>query len=184
MSFELWHYVVWLGEYEHSRKIYCIYLWDEGWSIFPLTVGNHLPDCMPSCPIKLQNFCMSLTKYLQFTYFSLSCYKKRATDFVSWTTEFIAVFTWNQPLDQVLSHSNPFHIFTVYFFSVLRKSPTDMCDMCTCTYSALHLCRCCSKMEQLFLQAVTAEIQRTGVEETVFEKVYVQLKTLCTFDGK
>jgi hypothetical protein len=39
-------------------------------------------------------------------------------------------------------------------------------------------------MEQLFLQAVTAEIQRTGVEETVFEKVYVQLKTLCTFDGK
>ena len=59
-----------------------------------------------------------------------------------------------------------------------------MCDMCTCNYSALHLCRCCSKMEQLFLQAVAAEIQRTGVEETVFEKVYVQLKTVCTFDGK
>jgi hypothetical protein len=39
-------------------------------------------------------------------------------------------------------------------------------------------------MEQLFLQAVTAEIQRTGVEETVFEKVYVQLKTLCILDGK
>ena len=39
-------------------------------------------------------------------------------------------------------------------------------------------------MEQLFLQAVTAEIQRTGVEETVFEQVYAQLKTLCTFDGK
>ena len=39
-------------------------------------------------------------------------------------------------------------------------------------------------MEQLFLRAVTAEIQRTGVEETVFEKVFVQLKTLCTFDGK
>jgi origin recognition complex subunit 1 len=54
----------------------------------------------------------------------------------------------------------------------------------THNYSALHLCRCCSKMEQLFLQAVTAEIQRTGVEETVFEQVYVQLRTLCTFDGK
>ena len=51
-------------------------------------------------------------------------------------------------------------------------------------YSTLYLCRYCSKMEQLFLQAVTAEIQRTGVEETVFEKVYVQLKTLCIFDGK
>jgi hypothetical protein len=39
-------------------------------------------------------------------------------------------------------------------------------------------------MEQLFLQAVAAEIQRTGVEETVFEKVFIQLKTLCIFDGK
>jgi hypothetical protein len=39
-------------------------------------------------------------------------------------------------------------------------------------------------MEQLFLQAVAAEIQRTGVEETIFEKAYVQLKTLCIFDGK
>ena len=57
-----------------------------------------------------------------------------------------------------------------------------VCGVFVC--SALHLCRCCSKMEQLFLQAVTAEIQRTGVEETVFEKVYVQLKTLCVFDGK
>lgn len=47
-----------------------------------------------------------------------------------------------------------------------------------------YLCRYCSKMEQLFLQAVAAEIQRTGVEETVFENVYVQLKTLCIFDGK
>jgi hypothetical protein len=47
-----------------------------------------------------------------------------------------------------------------------------------------YLFRYCSKMEQLFLQAVAAEIQRTGVEETIFEKVYVQLKTLCIFDGK
>ncbi|XP_023727767.1 origin recognition complex subunit 1 isoform X2 [Cryptotermes secundus] len=43
--------------------------------------------------------------------------------------------------------------------------------------------RYCSKMEQLFLQAVAAEIQRTGVEETIFENVYIQLKTLCVFDG-
>ncbi|XP_069683029.1 origin recognition complex subunit 1 [Periplaneta americana] len=41
----------------------------------------------------------------------------------------------------------------------------------------------CSKMEQLFLQAVAAEVQRTGVEETVFEKVFIQLRTLCVFDG-
>jgi len=39
-------------------------------------------------------------------------------------------------------------------------------------------------MEQLFLQAVMAEVQRTGVEETVFEKVYHQLIALCVFDGK
>jgi origin recognition complex subunit 1 len=51
------------------------------------------------------------------------------------------------------------------------------------TSTKVQAIRCCSKMEQLFLQAVAAEIQRTGVEETVFEKVYVQLKTVCTFDG-
>ena len=39
-------------------------------------------------------------------------------------------------------------------------------------------------MEQLFLQAVAAEVQRTGVEETSFNKVYEQLRTLCTFDGR
>lgn len=51
-------------------------------------------------------------------------------------------------------------------------------------YLVSYLCRYCSRMEQLFLQAVAAEIQRTGVEETIFENVYVQLKTLCVFDGK
>ena len=117
-SFKLWHYLVWLGEYEHSRRTYCFYLRDEDWSSFPLTVGNHLPDCMSSCPIRMQNFCMSLTKYLQFTYFSLSCYKKMSNRSFSWNTQFITVFTWNQPMDQMLSHSNPFHIFTVYFFSI------------------------------------------------------------------
>ncbi|KAJ9601789.1 hypothetical protein L9F63_000081 [Diploptera punctata] len=43
--------------------------------------------------------------------------------------------------------------------------------------------RYCSKIEQLFLSAVAAEVQRTGVEETSFHKVYMQLRSLCTFDG-
>nr|CAD7586794.1 unnamed protein product [Timema genevievae] len=41
----------------------------------------------------------------------------------------------------------------------------------------------CSLLEQKFLQAVAAEISRTGIEETVFNKVYQQLSTLCVFDG-
>nr|CAD7397707.1 unnamed protein product [Timema poppensis] len=41
----------------------------------------------------------------------------------------------------------------------------------------------CSVLEQKFLQAVAAEISRTGIEETVFNKVYQQLSTLCVFDG-
>ena len=84
----------------------------------------------------------------------------------------------------LFGHKHTLVCVCVCVCSLCPCSLTDTCDMFTCNYSALHLCRCCSKMEQLFLQAVTAEIQRTGVEETVFEKVYVQLKTLCTFDGK
>ncbi|XP_020297700.1 origin recognition complex subunit 1 [Pseudomyrmex gracilis] len=41
----------------------------------------------------------------------------------------------------------------------------------------------CSKFEQLFLQAVHAEVTRTGVEEVSFQNVYRQLEFLCTFDG-
>lgn len=41
----------------------------------------------------------------------------------------------------------------------------------------------CSKMEQVFLQAVCAEVTRTGVEEVCFKNVYKQFESLCCFDG-
>ncbi|XP_057333288.1 origin recognition complex subunit 1 [Microplitis mediator] len=41
----------------------------------------------------------------------------------------------------------------------------------------------CSEMERVFLQAVCAEITRTGVEETTFINVYKQLEALCSFEG-
>ncbi|XP_012288625.1 origin recognition complex subunit 1 isoform X2 [Orussus abietinus] len=41
----------------------------------------------------------------------------------------------------------------------------------------------CSEMEKTFLQAVCAEVTRTGVEETSFINVYKQLEALCSFDG-
>ncbi|KAG8038113.1 hypothetical protein G9C98_006438 [Cotesia typhae] len=41
----------------------------------------------------------------------------------------------------------------------------------------------CSEMERVFLQAVCAEITRTGVEETTFINVYKQLDALCSFEG-
>lgn len=41
----------------------------------------------------------------------------------------------------------------------------------------------CSKMEQLFLQAIVAEVTRTGVEETLFMGVYAQIETIAAFMG-
>ncbi|EDW02590.1 origin recognition complex subunit 1 [Drosophila grimshawi] len=41
----------------------------------------------------------------------------------------------------------------------------------------------CSRLEQMFLQAVAAEVTRTGVEETTFMGVYTQLETIVTFMG-
>ncbi|XP_034951202.1 origin recognition complex subunit 1 [Chelonus insularis] len=43
--------------------------------------------------------------------------------------------------------------------------------------------KCCSEMEKVFLQAVCAEIKRTGVEETIFKNVYKQIEALCSFEG-
>ncbi|XP_058059448.1 origin recognition complex subunit 1 [Anopheles bellator] len=43
--------------------------------------------------------------------------------------------------------------------------------------------RSCSSMEQLFLQAVTAEVARTGIEECNFLGVYAQFETLAAFSG-
>jgi origin recognition complex subunit 1 len=43
--------------------------------------------------------------------------------------------------------------------------------------------RHCSKFEQIFLQAVCAEVTRTGVEEVCFQNVYKQFESLCAFDG-
>lgn len=41
----------------------------------------------------------------------------------------------------------------------------------------------CSRLEQLFLQAVTAEVTRTGIEECSFLGVYSQFEALAAFDG-
>lgn len=41
----------------------------------------------------------------------------------------------------------------------------------------------CSKMEQIFLQAVSSEIMRTSIEEVYFKDAYKQLESLCSFDG-
>ncbi|EFN83643.1 Origin recognition complex subunit 1 [Harpegnathos saltator] len=41
----------------------------------------------------------------------------------------------------------------------------------------------CSKMEQIFLQAVCVEVTRIGVEEVCFKNVYKQFESLCCFDG-
>ncbi|XP_064479532.1 origin recognition complex subunit 1-like isoform X2 [Ornithodoros turicata] len=43
--------------------------------------------------------------------------------------------------------------------------------------------RCLSVHEQLFLRAVAAEFQRTGVEEATFSKVFQQHRTLCRLEG-
>lgn len=39
----------------------------------------------------------------------------------------------------------------------------------------------CSKLEQIFLQAVAAEVSRTGVEETTFMGVYSQFEAITAF---
>ncbi|XP_043672697.1 origin recognition complex subunit 1 [Vespula pensylvanica] len=41
----------------------------------------------------------------------------------------------------------------------------------------------CSQMEQMFLQAVSAEVTRTGIEEACFKSVYNQLRSMCCFEG-
>ncbi|KOC59201.1 Origin recognition complex subunit 1 [Habropoda laboriosa] len=41
----------------------------------------------------------------------------------------------------------------------------------------------CSKMEKMFLQAVSAEVVRTSIEEVYFKDAYKQLESLCFFDG-
>ncbi|CAK9807500.1 Origin recognition complex subunit 1 [Anthophora quadrimaculata] len=41
----------------------------------------------------------------------------------------------------------------------------------------------CSKMEKIFLQAVSVEVVRTSIEEVYFKDAYKQLESLCSFDG-
>lgn len=43
--------------------------------------------------------------------------------------------------------------------------------------------RHCSRLEKLILQAIVAEIERTGVEETTFSDVYTMLVSCCALDG-
>lgn len=41
----------------------------------------------------------------------------------------------------------------------------------------------CTKYEKLFLQSICAEVARTGVDECVFKKIYMQLESICAFSG-
>ncbi|XP_050092711.1 origin recognition complex subunit 1 [Anopheles aquasalis] len=43
--------------------------------------------------------------------------------------------------------------------------------------------RSCSRIEQMFLHAVTMEVTRIGIDECCFLGVYAQLETLCAFSG-
>ncbi|XP_052893672.1 origin recognition complex subunit 1 [Anopheles moucheti] len=51
------------------------------------------------------------------------------------------------------------------------------------TSAKVRIIRSSSRMEQLFLQAVTAEVMRTGIEECNFLGVYAQLESLAAFSG-
>uniref|UniRef100_A0A182LWF2 Origin recognition complex subunit 1 n=1 Tax=Anopheles culicifacies TaxID=139723 RepID=A0A182LWF2_9DIPT len=51
------------------------------------------------------------------------------------------------------------------------------------TSAKVRTIRSSSRMEQLFLQAVTAEVTRTGIEECNFLGVYSQLEALAAFSG-
>ncbi|XP_076758468.1 origin recognition complex subunit 1 [Xylocopa sonorina] len=41
----------------------------------------------------------------------------------------------------------------------------------------------CSQMEQIFLQAVSAEVTRTSIEEVYFKDAYKHIESLCSFEG-
>ncbi|XP_043600537.1 origin recognition complex subunit 1 [Bombus pyrosoma] len=41
----------------------------------------------------------------------------------------------------------------------------------------------CSKVEKIFLLAVSAEVTRTSIEEVYFKNAYRQVESLCSFDG-
>ena len=44
--------------------------------------------------------------------------------------------------------------------------------------------KCCSIMERKFLESVSSEVQRTGVEQVTFKNVYKQFESLCLLDGQ
>ncbi|XP_056637129.1 origin recognition complex subunit 1 [Diorhabda sublineata] len=43
--------------------------------------------------------------------------------------------------------------------------------------------KCCSRLEQLILQSIVAEVERTGVEETTFRDVYQMMITCSAIEG-
>ncbi|KAK2722828.1 hypothetical protein QYM36_003128 [Artemia franciscana] len=51
------------------------------------------------------------------------------------------------------------------------------------TSPQIEAIRNCTEQEKVFLQAVTSEFQRTGIEEAVFQNVIPHHRALCTFHG-
>ncbi|XP_049547940.1 origin recognition complex subunit 1 isoform X2 [Anopheles darlingi] len=78
------------------------------------------------------------------------------------------------------------------------RRATELCDSSGSIVSMAHVqtvlaemiaspqvktIRSCSRIEQMFLHAVTIEVTRIGIEECCFLGVYNQLETLCAFAG-
>lgn len=51
------------------------------------------------------------------------------------------------------------------------------------TQPKIQMIKRCSRLEQLILQAVVAEVERTGIEETNFSDVYRMLPSVMSLDG-
>ncbi|XP_022907331.2 origin recognition complex subunit 1 [Onthophagus taurus] len=51
------------------------------------------------------------------------------------------------------------------------------------TQPKVQAIKCCSRIQQLILQAVVAEVERTGVEETTFCDIYTMLISIAALDG-
>lgn len=66
---------------------------------------------------------------------------------------------------------------------IVAMSHVDTALQEMCSAPKIVAIRNSSLHEKIFLRAILAEFQRTGIEEAVFNKVYKQHITLCRFEG-
>lgn len=77
---------------------------------------------------------------------------------------------WIQPMSAQLSMRVDFYVFPGF-------QPSDVWLLFILSP------RACSRVEKLFLQAIVAENERTGVEETNFISVYRQFQSFCALSS-